>query len=219
MSDPTDTRADSAREQILRAAAHQFARRSYSLVSLDDILADAQVTKGAMYFHFRSKHALAVAIVDDQAEQARAAINELVGRGLTALETIVDIVYLLAMRDLTDEAAKASRHLVESIGRTDGLLERLVSEWVKGFAQMAQKAIDEGDAIGDRHPEDLSRYLVSLYLGLRQTSDLDNIEQFLTNLEKTWQLALPGIANPDRLEYLRQFVHRRSVVAIRRLTR
>jgi AcrR family transcriptional regulator len=59
MSDLADKRPDSTREQILRAAARQFAQRPYYAVGLDDILAEAQLTKGAMYFRFRSKHALA----------------------------------------------------------------------------------------------------------------------------------------------------------------
>ena len=52
MTESTDKRADSTRDQILRAAAHQFAQRPYYAVGLDDILAEAQLTKGAMYFHF-----------------------------------------------------------------------------------------------------------------------------------------------------------------------
>ena len=70
MTEQLDRRADTTRLQILRAASRQFARKSYSLVSLDDILADAEVTKGAMYFHFRSKHALASAIIDYRAAVA-----------------------------------------------------------------------------------------------------------------------------------------------------
>ena len=67
MSELSDTSADTTRAQIPRAACHEFAVKAYSSVSLDDILADAEVTKGAMYFHFRSKHALAEAIIDDRA--------------------------------------------------------------------------------------------------------------------------------------------------------
>ena len=70
MTEQLDRRADTTRLQILRAASHQFAHKAYSLVSLDDILADAEVTKGAMYFHFRSKYALASAIIEHRAASA-----------------------------------------------------------------------------------------------------------------------------------------------------
>jgi AcrR family transcriptional regulator len=52
-SNSADGRADTTRRHILRAAAHQFAQRAYHEVGLDDILAEAELTKGAMYFHFR----------------------------------------------------------------------------------------------------------------------------------------------------------------------
>ena len=63
--------ADITRLQILQAAAHQFATQPYSQVNLDDILATADVTKGALYFHFRSKHALATAVIEHRAVVAR----------------------------------------------------------------------------------------------------------------------------------------------------
>src|SRR5262249_32825049 len=55
-----DGRADATRRQILRAASHQFARRAYHDVGLDNIVAEAEMTKGSIYFHFKSKYALAI---------------------------------------------------------------------------------------------------------------------------------------------------------------
>ena len=84
----SDGRADTTRRQILRAASHQFARRAYHDVGLDDILAEAELTKGAMYFHFRSKHALAVAIIERQITAGTAALDDLLARKLSGLETL-----------------------------------------------------------------------------------------------------------------------------------
>src|SRR5271165_2433403 len=86
MTETTDTRADTTRQQILRAAARQFARLPYHQVGLDDVLAEAELTKGAMYFHFRSKHALALAIIEDQATEAKAVIAALEARKFSGLE-------------------------------------------------------------------------------------------------------------------------------------
>lgn len=102
MTVPGDKRAELTRRQILRAAAHQFAHRPYSQVSLDDILA-AAVTKGAMYFHFRSKYALAVALIDEHTKMGRAAANKVLARRLSGLETLIDISYWFAAHDLSDE--------------------------------------------------------------------------------------------------------------------
>ena len=57
-----------------------------------------------------------------------------------------------------------------------------------------------------------------MYLGLRQTSNLAEPERFLHDLERVWALILPGIAKPDRIDYLTQFVKRRTAVAIKKAT-
>ena len=89
---PTDGRADKTRQQILRAASHQFARRAYHDVGLDDILSEAELTKGAMYFHFRSKHALAVAIIEGQTARGTVALQDLRSRNLSGLETLIGVI-------------------------------------------------------------------------------------------------------------------------------
>jgi TetR/AcrR family transcriptional regulator, transcriptional repressor for nem operon len=85
MTETTDSKADSTRQQILRAAARQFARQPYHQVGLDDVLAEAELTKGAMYFHFRSKHALALAVIDDEATRSNEAVTELLTRKFSGL--------------------------------------------------------------------------------------------------------------------------------------
>jgi AcrR family transcriptional regulator len=213
VTEQLDRRADTTRQQILRAASRQFARRSYSLVSLDDILADAEVTKGAMYFHFRSKHALAVAIIEHRFVAAAASVDELLARKLSGLETLIDIVYLVAVEDIGDEIARAGLNLLESIGRTDGLQADVLGQWVDAFAAIAGKAVRDGDIISDRDPRGIARLLVSMYLGLRQTSNLAEPEQFLHDLENVWNLTLPGFVKPERIDYLNQFIKRRTAVA------
>ena len=218
MTEQIDRRADTTRLQILRAASRQFARKSYSLVSLDDILADAEVTKGAMYFHFRSKHALATAIIEYRFAVARGAVDELVARKLSGLETLIDISYLIAVDDIGDESARAGLNLLESIGRTDTLQASVLGDWVVAFAVITRRAVDDGDVVEHHEPEDIARLLVSMYLGLRQTSNLAEPDRFLHDLERVWALILPGIAKPDRIDYLTQFVKRRTAVAIKKAT-
>jgi AcrR family transcriptional regulator len=218
VTEQVDRRADTTRRQILRAASHQFAHKAYGLVSLDDILAEAEVTKGAMYFHFRSKHALAVAIIEHRAAVARHAADELVARKLSGLETLIDFSYLMAVDDIGDVSTRAGLNLLESIGRTDGLQASVLGEWVSTFAEIGRRAVGEGDVVEERDPDDIARLLVSMYLGLRQTSNFAEPERFLHDLEMGWALVLPGFANPDRLEYFTQFLRRRTALAIKKAT-
>ena len=218
MTEKVDRRADATRLQILLAASHEFARKSYGQVSLDDILAQAEVTKGAMYFHFRSKHELALAIIEHQSLMGYESMSEVLSRKLSGLETLVAMWCLIVTRDIGDDVARAGLNLLESIGRADGVKARVLGEWANAVAEVVRRAIAEGDALADRDPEDVSRLLVSMFMGLRQTSDIDDPERYFTDLQKTWALTLPGFANPDRIAYLNQFISRRVALAINNAT-
>lgn len=53
------------RETILRAAFCEIHRNGYQAASLANILATTGLTKGALYHHFRAKHALGLAVIDE----------------------------------------------------------------------------------------------------------------------------------------------------------
>ena len=215
MSELSDKRADTTRDQILRAAAHQFAQRPYYAVGLDDILAEAQLTKGAMYFHFRSKHALALAIVDEQTERAAESVKNLLSRKLSGLESLIDVSYLIAVGDITHDVTRASFNLLESVGRTEKLQARLLGGWIQLMGEIAQRGIAEGDIVDQADPEDVGRLLVSIYVGMRQASNLDEPVQLLSDFGKGLSTVLGGIVQPDRRAYFAQFVKRRTALAIK----
>lgn len=215
MTESGEGRTDSAREHILRAAASQFASQPYHLVSLDDILAQAAVTKGAMYFHFRSKHALAVAIVDLHVASSRTAIGDLLANKLSGMETLIDVSYLLVVRDLTDTVARASLYLLEALGRTNNLRSR-IDEWVEGFALWARQALDDGDLLATLDPHDAARLLVAVNGGLHQVMALDDTAAYLQAYEKAWLQLLPGMVEPGRVAYFGSFIRRRTQLAIKK---
>lgn len=53
------------RGHILRAAQAVFATRGYTAATLDEIAREADVTKGAIYWHFKSKEELLRAVIGD----------------------------------------------------------------------------------------------------------------------------------------------------------
>lgn len=56
-------RETARRAQILRAAAAVFARQGYQGARMDDIVKESGLSKGALYWYFRSKEELAVEVV------------------------------------------------------------------------------------------------------------------------------------------------------------
>ncbi len=218
MTDPGERRADTTRHRLIAAAAHQFAHRAYSMVSLDDILAEAGLTKGAMYFHFASKQALAVAIIDDLTEMSRATVAELLTRKMSGLETVIDLVYLLAVQDTQNEVARAGTRLLETVDNTTDLSTTVWQSWIETVTTLIQKAVTDGDVVDHHDPEDIAKMLVALWVGIRRISDLDQPEHHLDNLQNAWILALPSFTNPDRIDYFTQFIKRRHALAVKKVS-
>ncbi|MGA9677254.1 MAG: ScbR family autoregulator-binding transcription factor [Mycobacterium sp.] len=213
MTEASERRAETTRQRLIAAASHQFAHRPYSTVSLDDILAEAELTKGAMYFHFPSKQALAVAIIENLAERSRTAVTELLARRMSGLETVIDLIYLLAVQDIQHEVVRAGVRLLESLDDNTAMPPALWHSWIEFITTLIQKAVTEGDVVDHDDPEDIAKMLVALWAGIRRISDLDELEHYIDNLEKAWILALPSFTNPDRIDYFTQFIKRRQVLA------
>ena len=213
MTEASERRAGNTRHRLIAAASRQFAHHPYSVVSLDDILAEAELTKGAMYFHFPSKQALALAIIDDLSEMSKAVVTELLARNMSGLETLIDLVHVLAVQDTQNEVARAGVRLLESLDNTTDMPATLWQSWIDFVATRIQKAVTEGDIIDHHDPEDIAKMLLAMWVGIRRISDLDQPELYLDNVQKAWVVALPGFANPDRIDYFTQFIKRRHAFA------
>ena len=67
------------REQILAAATEAFARGGFAATSLDDIAAQAGITRVILYRHFDSKTDLYLAVLDRMCARLEAHVDEPVG--------------------------------------------------------------------------------------------------------------------------------------------
>jgi TetR/AcrR family transcriptional regulator, transcriptional repressor for nem operon len=215
----TGSRTDRTRQQILRAASREFAQRPYTMVSLEDITASAGLTKGGLYFYFQSKNALAVAIIDDQLRIVREGISKRLDRRLSGLETLIETGYFIATLDIQSVQVRATLHLIEQIGRSGGLQAALFGEWSSALEAMVTQGIADGDIVEGADPKAVSRLVMSIYMGLRQTVDLDAPVDLFSSLEHAWSLMLPGLAAHDRVGYFVQFVRRCSAVAQNNVSR
>jgi TetR/AcrR family transcriptional repressor of nem operon len=57
--------SERTRERLLQAASREIYRLGFQSAGLDTILASTGVTKGALYYHFKSKEALGYAVIEE----------------------------------------------------------------------------------------------------------------------------------------------------------
>ncbi|MGI5504210.1 ScbR family autoregulator-binding transcription factor [Lentzea sp. CA-135723] len=167
---PQQDRAHATREAILHAAAEEFDRLGYERTSLTAVLARAGLTKGAFYFHFPSKEAVADALIERQGElwaRVREAWRE---RGADPLSTLHGMFVESADRMAADVVLRAGVRLnadrevgYPGVPSTHVMWEKLVAAYVI-------EAAARGDLRPGVDPEAVARTLCSAALGSRLIS-------------------------------------------------
>lgn len=81
--------AGERREQLLKAAHELFLKKGYRATGTDEIARKAGVTKGALYFHFKSKEDILLTFVHEIIEGHMKALQELEGTKLSPADLLV----------------------------------------------------------------------------------------------------------------------------------
>ncbi|EME61918.1 MULTISPECIES: ScbR family autoregulator-binding transcription factor [Rhodococcus] len=203
-------RAEVTRESVVRGAAEIFMNLGYANASLNEIIQESGVTKGALYFHFASKEELARGVVDAGfarlAEAAVATIND----RTPALETLIELSVLTVDLSRNDPVVRAMFRLAVEIGDYRGTGDRLFDTWLATMRDLAKRALAEGDLNEDVDPDMVGLFLLQVLTGVRMVAAaLDCRDALVEYLENAWGLMLPALVPPAKAEYFKQFASRR----------
>jgi AcrR family transcriptional regulator len=89
---PRQQRAERTRLRILEAAASAFAEHGFEGVSLNELIRQSGLTKGAFYFHFASRDELALAAFRHKQQQLVAQIADAVDGQAPPLELLARLL-------------------------------------------------------------------------------------------------------------------------------
>jgi AcrR family transcriptional regulator len=129
------------KEAILDAAIGLFSKKPYHMVGMDDIAKKANVAKGTLYYHFRSKEDLYVAMLQDGIERLLYKLKiDSKGDVLDDLKLFIErLVYFFVEKKEFYEVLKReegkilSRRLKNCYEKTCSIRELLQSILRKGF--------------------------------------------------------------------------------------
>jgi len=117
---PVQERARRTRERLLEAAALVFARDGYERASLNGLIRESGLTKGAFYHHFSSKEELALATFRYKQEQLLARARELMPQDVDAVEELRAVIRVRARLYAEDPSLRCILRLGAELGATAG---------------------------------------------------------------------------------------------------
>ncbi|MEU2549936.1 ScbR family autoregulator-binding transcription factor [Streptomyces roseolus] len=190
-------RAQRTRQAILTAAAELFDERGYDSASTTDILARAGLTRGALYHHFPSKEAIALALLDTHVDALE------VEEQPVKLQSLIDLTFRFAQQLQRDPALRASVRLsVEQSSFT--AVQTGYEQSVEVIRDLLRQAVHQGEMLPGLDIDEATLFIVGAYTGV-QTMDqaYSGRADLIDRIGALWRFVLPGLATPGLISRLR----------------
>ncbi|MFF4831580.1 ScbR family autoregulator-binding transcription factor [Streptomyces sp. NPDC001315] len=189
-------RAIRTRRKIMEAAAAVFNRNGYQGTTIVEILKEAGVTKGALYFHFQSKDELAQGILDEQREIVMPPQP-------LKLQELIDTGQVLAEQLGSEPLIRASVRL--TLDQNAQCLDQASA--FHGWSASNKRLLDTAKAHGELQPHintaEIAELMVGSFAGLQLMSqaltDHADLPERLASFQRN---LMPSIATPSVLASL-----------------
>ena len=140
------------REQIINAALQCFSEKGYYEASMDDIVREANLSKGSLYWHFKNKRELFLSIVDFWMNEFAEGLESTLENAGTPSQKLYALV--LAVKESTairPELLRAQMEFYSMAVRDEELQSRLKEGYEINW-QFLQMILHEGIASGEFRP-------------------------------------------------------------------
>ncbi|MBD9704642.1 ScbR family autoregulator-binding transcription factor [Streptomyces caniscabiei] len=186
-------RAVRTRHAVIRAAAEVFAERGYAAATIAEILDRAGVTKGALYFHFDSKEALARGVIEAQITGDSHVPCEL------KLQEWVDVGMVLAYQIPRDAVLLAGIRLSADL-HSRRLFGSAWPAWIELSTTYLGLAKDRGEVLPHVVPKETAECFLGAWLGTQMFSEAtSNWSDLSERVSVLFNHMLPAIATPAAL--------------------
>jgi AcrR family transcriptional regulator len=190
------TKGEETRARILERAAEAFARDGYSGASLNELIRATGLTKGAFYFHFDSKEALALEVFRDRQAAWFAAITEQLEGGGSPLDRLAAATSALAALMESDPAVRCIGRIAEELAEDPRLgpeVGRLQDRWVEMVAGLLREAVAAGEVRPDLPVEEVADVAVAAFIGLERVTEMRGDRGLARRVEVFLRLFLDAV--------------------------
>ncbi len=209
------TRSEETRRRIIVAAVELFDKVGYGSTPLQEIIDRAQITKGAFYYHFSTKQAVAAAIIEESERFFRETVARvLADPALTALDSVITLTFVIPQMHVQDKLTQVGNKLRQSLSQVSGAGSTAYRQRKEGsyplLTAALSKAADAGDLRDGVDADKLAWTLWATAIGNRVLCDATDAD-IIARTADMWQIILPGVVAREHLAYFQERVARSGV--------
>ena len=188
-----------SKAQILAAAMSVFAEKGFTKTSMNDIVRASGLSKGGVYWHFKSKGDLVTAIFDQFFVEQLALLDEVMAGGGTAVAKLNQLATLTS--DSVAELAAQFPSPLEfyALAARDDSLKEHIQRHFQNYREKIELLVTQGITDGefqDKNSTDAANAIMALFEGLlllwAVAPDSINLS---TQVKTAVQLLLEGLRN------------------------
>jgi len=182
------------REQILVAAAEEMDRVGYAATTIATVARRAGVPQGTLHFHFPTKLALALAVIDEQNARTFASVEHADASPTAAL---VRASKGIADQLRTDPIVRAGIRLSLERGEFAGATSSFYEQWIGGIVDVFRLALASGELRTDLTAEELGGSVVPYFTGVQLVAEVRSGRADLDPaVAVMWRVVLAATAAP-----------------------
>lgn len=166
---------------ILQKAFELIYIKGYQTTSIDDIIATTQVTKGAFYYHFKTKDEMGIAIINEilKPTLTNSFIQPLQSEQnpLNAIYNLMDNLLMKNEFLKVEYGCPASNFTQEMTpwnADFNKVLNELTEQWIKVMTTAIEKGKKNGFVGKDVNAKRVTMFVMSGYWGIRNFGKLEN---------------------------------------------
>jgi len=190
-------RSTQTKKSIMEAATTSFAREGYESTGVAEICNRAGVSKGAFYYHFESKEAVFLALIDTWLNTLETTLNEVTYQAKSVPEGLLEMAGLMQpVFENNQYFMGLFLELWTHANRNEKVRQATIAPYRRfqeTFARLIERGIEEG-TLKDVEPEIAGQLLLSLSSGLFLQASLEQDQVNWGNkLQESIEILLNGL--------------------------
>ena len=161
-------------QRLQVAGLELFYQNGYHSTSVDDILKKLDLSKGAFYYHFKSKQDFFISIIQSLIVQKvySALVQPIEGKEdpFTVIEKALDAALETAEHNFFDNGFVLSNFISETNGKDEEVnsyLNDILKIWEVALVTSLQKGKTDGYVARHADSEGVASFIISAYIGVR----------------------------------------------------